>query len=181
MVTYISFFRGINVGGHNKVKMDELRKMFNALGMKNAATYIQSGNVIFKSDEADAEKLSKLIEDEFEKIFKFHSTVILRTLDELKNIAVKNPVKDLENKEMRLLLVMFLKNAPLPEKKKMLLENYKGPEEIHFKGREIYIYYAEGSGRSKLSNNFIESKLKAAASSRNWNTLLKLIDLGEKL
>ena len=177
MKTFIAFFKGINVGGNKSVKMDELKKLFDSMGLKDARTFIQSGNVIFKSDKKDEKKIAQKIEKEFEKKFGFSSSVIIRSDKDLAKIAGSCPIPNYEQKEFKWVMVNFLSEAPAAAEQKDLLENYKGPEEIYFKGKEMFIYYSEGSGRSKLNGTFIEKKLKITATSRNWNTVLKLLEL----
>jgi uncharacterized protein (DUF1697 family) len=177
MKTFIAFFKGINVGGNKSVKMDELKKLFESIGLQDARTFIQSGNVIFKSDEKNEKKIAEKIEKEFEKKFGFSSSVIIRSGKDLAKIAVSCPIPNYEQKEYKWLMVNFLSDTPAAEAQSNLLESYKGPEEIYFKGKEMFIYYSEGSGRSKLNGTFIEKKLKVTATSRNWNTVLKLAEL----
>src|SRR5215475_9060347 len=91
MTTFVSLFRGINVGGHRKVPMDELKDLHESLGFKNVLPYIQTGNVVFNSDDADVARLLRQIEDGFEKNFGFHVEVFIRTSAELRAIIENNP------------------------------------------------------------------------------------------
>jgi uncharacterized protein (DUF1697 family) len=177
MAAFVSLFRGINVGGHNKVRMNDLKDMHEALGLKDILCYIQSGNVVFKSDDADAAQLRKQIEDGFETKFGFRAEVIVRTLGELREIIEKNPFQGQQNKEPDRVVVMFLTAHPDDTAQEALLKTYVGPEEIFIINKELYIYYPDGIGRSKLSGSFIEKKLKTFGTARNWNTILKLQEL----
>ncbi len=177
MTAFLSLFRGINVGGNRKVKMDDLKAVHEALGLRDVLPYIQSGNVIFKSDDTDSAQLQKQIEDAFETKFGFHSEVIIRTSDELSAIIDKNPFQNQPDKETKWVAVMFLATLPDITAQEALLKAYIGPEEILFSGKEMYIYYPDGIGRSKLSHSFIEKKLKTGATARNWNTILKLQEM----
>ncbi len=180
MAVFISLFRGINVGGNHKVKMDNLKSLYASLGFRDIASYIQSGNLIFTADETDEEKLRQHIERAFEATFVFHSDVFIRTTDDLKSIIENNPFQNQPNKETKWIVVLFLATSPDEETQKVLQEAYTGPEEIFTKGRELYIYYSESIGTSKLTNKLIEKKLKQSGTARNWNTILQLQRLTER-
>ncbi|HKF37003.1 MAG TPA: DUF1697 domain-containing protein [Ktedonobacteraceae bacterium] len=174
MTAFVSLFRGINVGGHHHIRMDDLKEMHEALGFKDAFPYIQSGNVVFTSDDADAARLRGRIEDGFEKKFGFHVEVIVRTSAELREIIEQNPFQSHQSIESKWVVVMFLAARPDATAQEDLLKTYTGPEELFITGKEVYIYYPNGIGRSKLSNSFIEKKLKIVGTARNWNTILQL-------
>lgn len=177
MTAFVSLFRGINVGGHHKIRMDELKDMHESLGLRDVVTYIQSGNVVFKSDDADAIRLRKQIEEGVEKSFGFRAEVLVRTSAELKDIIDKNPFQGQQSKESKWVVVMFLATQPATTAQEDLLKTYVGPEELFIIGKELYIYYPDGIGRSKLSGSFIEKKLKTVGTARNWNTILRLQEL----
>ena len=174
MPAYVSLFRGINVGGHHQIKMAELKALHESLGLKNVLPYIQSGNVVFTSDDTDVTHLQKQIEASFEKRFGFHAEVFIRTSADLSEILQNNPFQGQDNKESKWTVVMFLASPPDATAQENLLKTYTGPEEILFIGKEMYIYYPEGQGRSKLSGTFIEKKLKTPGTARNLNTVLQL-------
>jgi uncharacterized protein (DUF1697 family) len=174
MTVFVSLFRGINVGGNRKIRMDELKALHESLGLQDAIPYIQSGNVVFHSDDADVARLRRHIEDGFEKQFGFHVEVIVRTPAELREIIDKNPFQGQESKESKWVVVMFLAARSDETAQEDLLKTCVGPEELFFAGKELYIYYTNGIGRSKLSNSFIEKKLKTVGTARNWNTVLQL-------
>jgi len=177
MTAFVSLFRGINVGGHHKIRMDELKDLHESLGLRDVLPYIQSGNVVFKSDDADLARLRKQIEDGFEKKFGFHVEIIVRTSAELRDIIDKNPFQSQQSKESKWVVVMFLAARPDNTAQEELLKTYVGPEELFIIGKELYIYYTHGIGRSKLSHSFIEKKLKTFGTARNWNTILQLQEL----
>jgi uncharacterized protein (DUF1697 family) len=177
MTAFVSLFRGINVGGHQTIRMEELRDLHESLGLKNVVTYIQSGNVVFTGAEADVARLRRLIEDGFEQKFGFHVEVIVRTSAELRAIIDKNPFQNQESKESKWIVVLFLAARPDDTAQEDLLKTYLGPEEIFIIGKEVHIYYPNGIGRSKLSHSFLEKKLKTFGTARNWNTILKLQEL----
>lgn len=174
MAVFVSLFRGINVGGNHKVSMAELKKVHESLGLKQVVPYIQSGNVVFHSDDGDVAQLQRQIETAFEAKFGFHSDVIIRTPAELTAIIEKNPFDGQDGREPRFLVVMFLAARPDDAAREALLNAYAGSEEIFFVGQEMYIYYPAGQGRSKLTGSLIERKLKTVGTARNWNTVLQL-------
>jgi uncharacterized protein (DUF1697 family) len=172
MTTFVSLFRGINVGGHKAIRMDELKELHESLGLKDVVTYIQSGNVVFTSDNADLAQLPGQIEDGFAQKFGFHVNVIVRTSAELRDIIANNPFQ--AKQESKWVVVLFLATRPDSTAQEDLQKTYVGPEELCIIGQEVYIYYPNGIGRSKLSHTFIEKKLKTNATGRNWNTILQL-------
>ena len=174
MTTFMSLFRGINVGGNHQIRMDELKVLHESLGLRDVATYIQSGNVVFTSDDADPAQLSRQIEDGFAQKFGFHVNVMVRTSAELRDIIENNPFQDQPMKESKWVVVMFLATRPDSGAQEDLQKTYSGPEELRMIGQEVYIYYPNGIGRSKLTNTFLEKKLKTAGTGRNWNTILQL-------
>src|SRR5262249_42229933 len=152
-------FRGINVGANHQVSMEVLKAVHDSLGLQDVLTYIRSGNVVFHSDEADVDGLRRHIEAGFEARSGFHSEVILRTSAELDAVIERNPFQGQPGKEPERVLVMFLAAHPDDAAQEALLQTSSGPEEIFFSGLEVYLYYPEGVGRSKLSGSFIEKKL----------------------
>ena len=112
MTAFVSLFRGINVGGHHKIRMDELKDLHESLGLKDVLPYIQSGNVVFKSDDADVTRLQEQIEDGFEKRFGFHVQALVRTSADLREIVDKNPFQGQPGKESKWVVVLFLAARP---------------------------------------------------------------------
>ena len=192
MTAFVSFFRGINVGGQHKVRMAELKELHESLGLKDVLTYIQSGNVVFSSGEEseageadveDVERLRRQIEDGFEQKFGFHSDVFVRSSAELEEIIENNPFHNQPDKAPGWIVVMFLGARPeeaAQKDLKDLLETYVGPEELFVIGKELHVYYANGIGRSKLMPGLLEKKLKTVGTARNWNTILKLQELMQR-
>ena len=174
MTTFVSLFRGINVGGHQTIGMDELKDLHVSLGLKDIVIYIRTGNVIFTSDEADLAQLTKQIENGFAKKFGFHVNVMVRTSAELQEIIANNPFQNQPMKESKWVVVLFLATHPDRTALEDLQKTYVGPEEFYLTGKELYIYYANGIGRSKLTLPLIEKKLKTHGTGRNWNTILQL-------
>lgn len=173
--------RGVNVGGHNCIKMETLRTMYELLGLRNAQTYVQSGNVVFRTSARDVAPLGKKIEARIEQTFGFRPGVILRTSAELRDVIRRNPFVSRRGIDPRKLLVTFLAVRPSPEARAKILSIQADPEELHVDGREVYAYYPNGFGRAKLSAALIERTLQTPGTGRNWNTVTKLLALAEKL
>ena len=172
--------RGVNVGGHNKIKMETLQALCVSLKLKNPQTFIQSGNVIFRTAENDLAKLAKRIGDAIEKKIGFRPEVILRTATELRNAIKRNPFAKRDGIEPGKLLVMFLAADPGKEALAKALAIATETEELHILGREVYIYFLNGQGRSKLPWPKIERALGTSATGRNWNSVTKMLAMAEK-
>lgn len=179
MAVFISMLRAINVGGHNKIKMDALRALYQSLGLKGVQSHLQSGNVIFSSQHSNSSRLAATIEEGIETAFGFRPRIILRTLPELKAAIARNPFTDGKERDPARLLVMFLLEAPSQEAKQLLQQLDTAPEELHITGPEVYLYYPAGAGQSKLTGALIEKKLKTLGTARNWNTVTKLVEIAE--
>ena len=180
MAVIISMLRGVNVGGHKMVKMDALCTLCGSLGLRDAETYVQSGNVIFRTDGRDLVRLCKRIENGIEKTFGFRSDVILRTPAELRDVIARNPFASRRGIEPKRLAVTFLASDPGQEARDKLLAIKAEPEEVRIDGRELYIYYPNGMGRPKMTWPIIERTLKTSGTSRNWNTVTKLLEIAER-
>jgi len=174
MARFVSLFRGINVGGNKPVRMDALKELHESQGLQRVETYIQSGNVVFTSEDAIPAQLSRQIEEAFEHKFGFLSKVMVRSADEFNMTIENNPFKDQPMKETKWVVAMFLASEPISTALEDIQKTYSGPEELHITGHEVYIYYPQGIGPSKLTNTFLEKKLKTMGTARNWNTVLRL-------
>lgn len=180
MNTYISILRGINVSGQKKILMADLKALYEELGFRDVVTYIQSGNVIFKTHfDASAGELAEIIDNGISGRYDFMVPVIVRTLAELKKAAELNPFLKEDNIDLEKLHVTFLANKPSEN----FLRNIKSynypPDRFSIIGREVYLHCPNKYGETKFSNKFFESKLKVIATTRNWNTVTKLIELAE--
>jgi uncharacterized protein (DUF1697 family) len=174
MTRCVSLFRGINVGGNQIVRMDALKELLESLDLRDIQTYIQSGNVVFTSDNQDVTQIQKHIEDGFAQTFGFPVKVMVRTQGEINTIIENNPFQNQPMKESKWVIVMFLASDPFSTALEDIRKTYAGPEELYINGQEVFIYYPEGMGRSKLSTAFLEKKLKTMGTARNWNTVLRL-------
>jgi uncharacterized protein (DUF1697 family) len=180
MQTYISLLRGINVSGQKQIKMTDLKGLYEQLGFSNVETYIQSGNVIFKTNETLTKtELESNIEKVIAQKYGFDVPVLILKLNDLK-LAFNGVPFTQENQFEDFTYITFLKNIPNTTNiEPILLKDYS-PERLVITNNIIYLYCPTGYGRTKLNNNFFESKLKVMATTRNYNTCLKLIELAEK-
>ncbi|MBA3349756.1 MAG: DUF1697 domain-containing protein [Actinobacteria bacterium] len=176
MTRYVALLRGINVGGKNKVPMPELRSLFVRLGHEDVATYVQSGNVIFNSRSSSPKKVMADVERGIAETFDLRVSVLLRSEREMEQIAARNPFIT-QGAELARLHAMFLGNAPAQEVIKTLDPDRSPPDKFEVIGREVYLLYPNGSGRSKLTIDYFEKKLGASATARNWNTVTKVLQL----
>jgi uncharacterized protein (DUF1697 family) len=176
----ISMLRGVNVGGHHKIKMEALRALYESLKFEDPRTYVQSGNVIFRSKEKNSAALAKKIQDAIERTFGFRPEVILRTTNELRKAIAANPFtgRDLEPGKI---LVTFLAGEAGPEARANLLRLKAHPEELHLKGRELYIYFPDGAGKSKLPWSQVEKLLLTTGTARNWNSVTKMLAMAVEM
>jgi len=158
--------------------MADLKALYEAQGFENITTYIQSGNVIFESNEMDQEGLKESIEKAIEEKYTFFVPVDIRTNQELKKIVQSCPYQEAQSEENGTkVLVTFLQSAASTQKEELLLAHVKSPERLTILGREVYLYCPNGYGKSKLTNTFIEHKLGISATTRNWKSVKKLHEL----
>jgi len=180
MPVLISLLRGVNLA-HRKVKMDDLRALYESLGFEAVQTYINSGNVLFRTAARDHVRLCKRIEDAIQGACGFRSNVILRTPSDLRGVIARNPFAARPGMDGSRLAIHFLAADPGAEARKQVLAIDAAPEELHIDGRELYIYYTNGMARPKLSLPALEKTLRTTGTSRNWNTVRKLLEMAEKL
>jgi uncharacterized protein (DUF1697 family) len=180
MPVLISMLRGVNLGSHNRIKMEALRAMYESLKLEEPRTYVQSGNVIFRTNEKDTAKLATKIQDAIEKTFKCRPEVILRTTDQLRRAVAATPFPKRRNLEPGKILVTFLRGAP-PEAHATLEGLKSHPEELHLIGRELYIYFPNGVGKSKLPWSSVEKLLKVTGTARNWNSVQAILQIAEEM
>jgi uncharacterized protein (DUF1697 family) len=177
----ISMLRGVNVGGHNKIKMEALRALYESLKLRDAQTYVQSGNVIFRSEEKDLASVSRKIESGIEQRFGCRPQVIIRTASDLRGVIAKNPFAARRGIDPSKLLVTFLASDPGPEAREKALAIKTEPEELRIDDREVYIYFPNGMARPKMRWPLIEKTLKTSGTGRNWNTVTKLLEIATTL
>ena len=177
MNQYIALLRGINVNGHKKIIMTELKAHCQKIGFQNVSTYIQSGNIIFTSDK-NKDCLSKLLKDKIKQEYAFDVPVFIMSREALATAFQSNPFEHIDiasagNK----VLISFLHKRP-DESKTVLLHNFLKPsEKLVIKENYVYLHCPLGQGKSRLSNNFIENKLAVSSTTRNLKTIAKLLAL----
>jgi len=181
MPVLISMLRGVNVGPHNRIKMDALRALYESLKLKDPRTYVQSGNVIFRTSEKNHAQLAKKIQAAIQKTLGYSPAVIVRTTDEMRKVVADSPFKHRKNLEPGKILVTFLDATPLDGAQAALdaFKNY--PEELHLEGRELYIYFPNGAGRSRLPWSSVEKLFKVNGTARNWNSVTKMLEIAEEM
>ena len=179
MQTLLALFRAVNVGARS-ASMAELRALFEAMGFAGAKTLLQTGNVVFAADAAPA-SLERRIEAAFQERFGFASDVMVRTAAEWSAALRANPFPDAARDDPSHLLLMPLKAAPTAEAAAGFLDDWAGPETGAVRGRDAFLVYPEGIGRSKLTIAVIERRLGTRGTGRNWNTALKLGALASQM
>jgi uncharacterized protein (DUF1697 family) len=171
----IAFLRGINVGGHRKISMSELRDALTAAGYGDVRTLLQSGNVVLTSRLSPA-KLERALEQVLADRFGSDARVLVRTRDELADVIARDPLAGIADNPSRH-LVVFLSAEPAPEVLRALEALQLEPERFVASGREIYAWHPDGLNRSKLAPLLVDRRLGVTATGRNWNTVCKLLEL----
>ena len=166
--------------GHNSIKMAELSLIYKQVGFKENKTYIQSGNVVFKSGPAISEKeMSGKIERAIFEKYGYNVPVMIRNIDEVKILFSTNPFLEIENFDPSKMAVVFLHEIVTDiQLEKMRNINYP-PDKYQIAGREIFIYCPNGFGRTKLYTNFFEAKMGVTGTARNWKTITSILSLAE--
>ena len=181
MPVLICFLRGINVGGHAIIKMDALRALLLSLKFEEPQTYVQSGNVIFKTSERDLGLLTARIKQAIEKKFACSPGVVLRTVADLRAVVSNNPFAKRTNIEPAKLHAFFLAARPAKSAAENLRQLAIQPEELHLIGRELFIYFPDGAGKSKLPWARVDKALQTQGTGRNWNSVTKILEMAERL
>jgi uncharacterized protein (DUF1697 family) len=177
--TQIALLRAINLAGRNLVAMADLRRCLAECGMIEPRTLLQSGNAIFRSRTAPAAVESRL-ESEARSRWSLAIEVMVRTSAEWAAVIDGNPFPKEARNDPSHLLVMFLKSAPGAAAVRGLQQQIKDRELVHAVGRELFVTYPDGVGRSRLSANVIEKALGTRGTARNWNTVVKIQALAEQ-
>ncbi|BBH20473.1 hypothetical protein Back11_18180 [Paenibacillus baekrokdamisoli] len=178
MAIYIALLRGINVGGKKKIKMSELKTALQTMGLARVQTYIQSGNVLFESDEGPASLRSR-IEQEILSVFDMSVTVILRSAEEFEAIIANDPYADVSLSEGESIHISVLLEAPSQEEINVLARYSDEKDEFHIHGSEMYFYFRQSVLDSQLAKNL--QKLGGTGTSRNRSTIIKLAALAASM
>ena len=181
MSVVIAMLRGVNIVGKRQVKMETLRALCASLKCSDVATHLQSGNVVFRTRTRDLEALRLQMQKEMAASFGFDVPTVFRTVEDLRRVVTYNPFPERIPAEASKVLVTFLYDDPGDERRKALRAMTIEPEEVRVEGRELYIYYPLGQGLSKLRMGPIEKALGTSGTGRNWNTVLKLLEIGAGL
>jgi uncharacterized protein (DUF1697 family) len=179
MGKFIALLRGINVSGQKKIKMPDLKILFENLSFKKVETYIQSGNVLFFSDSNNKKTIREKIERKIKDQFGYQVQVIIKTPDELSYVRNKNPFLQDKRKDVERIYFTFLSEKPSAANIKKLKEVDYLPEEYIIDGDIVYLFSPNGYGKAKMNNNFFEKKLNVSATTRNFKTVQTLFTLSE--
>ena len=180
MPAYITLIRGINVGGKS-MPMAALREMLAGLGYKDAQTYIQSGNAVFAAAAKDGGKIARSIEATIAKTFGYEAAVIVRGLEEWRDLLKTNPYAKRKLADGERLFVTFLEEAPAKAAAAKLEAIQDPKDEVKVRGNEAFLLIRGSYGESNLSNAFVEKVLGVRATTRNMPTTLKLLEMAEAL
>lgn len=181
MIKYVAFLRGINVGGNKLIKMADLREVFERLGFKNVSTYIQSGNVIFDAKDTDADTIVGKIEKKIFQSLGHQVTVIIRTAAELKEALKSDPFKRIKPGEDVVRFVTFMSAEPIKQPRLPLLIAKENVEILAIKNRVAFLVCRrKQNGTFGFPNAFFEKELGVSATTRNWATVNKVLELAKK-
>jgi uncharacterized protein (DUF1697 family) len=178
MARQIALLRGINIGPNKRIAMPELRELLTGHGYGDVKTYVQSGNVVLTSKLSPA-KLEAKLEQHIADDLGLDVKVVARTRDELADVIARDPLGDVADNPKRY-QVTFLSGELDPERAAELEKLYVEPESVVVSGREVYAWHPDGVGRSELAKMLGSKKLGVTATSRNWNTVLKLLELADE-
>ncbi|WP_332698112.1 DUF1697 domain-containing protein [Bosea sp. (in: a-proteobacteria)] len=181
MAVLIALLRAVNVGGASSLKMEALRALCPALGFRHARTLVQSGNLVCAHDGSDTDAAARQLEEAVAGITDYRPRVIGRSLPEWQRIIADNPLPVGTERAPAKVLVMALAEEPGAGALERLLARHDGPEEIALIGRNLYLHYPDGIGRSKLTNALIERQLGVPGTARNWNTVEKLAQIAREI
>jgi uncharacterized protein (DUF1697 family) len=176
--THVALLRGINVGGKNKLPMSVLAEIFVTAGCGDVKTFIQSGNVLFRTTAKLSSGVAAKVTAGITERFGYQIPVILRTLDQLRETTMNNPFLK-AGAELDALYVVFLAAQPAAASIAALDPNRSPGDTFQVRGQEIYLHLPNGVANSKLTNAYFDSKLKTVSTGRNWRTVTKLLDLME--
>ncbi len=179
MARQIALLRGLNVGGHRKVPMAELRDLMVRLGHQDVRTYVQSGNAVFTGPDDPRAETARQLETELEAAFGFAVSVMVRSRDEIADVIDANPLRSVATDPARH-LVLFLDEPVDRDRLAGLSPADYEPEAFHVRGREVFLWAPEGVSNSRLAKDLSEKRLGATATARNWRTVEKLLEMADE-
>ena len=180
MFNHLALLRGINVSGHNMMKMDALKSMLEKAGFQNVETYIQSGNVFVDTEEENAASVGFKIKQEIFREFGHEVPAVVINQEDLNSCFKNNPFLKEKDVDTKKLYVAFLSNTLRSESINDLKISQFKPDEAIIDGNKIFIKYAVGAGKTRLDQKYIEKKLNLTATIRNWNTVTQLLKMYEE-
>jgi len=180
MTTHLALLRGINVSGHNMIKMEALKTTLEAIGFQNVHTYIQSGNVFVDTEEENASAVGFKIKQEIFKVFGHEVPVVVINKNDLEACFKNNPYFKEKEMDIKKLYVAFVSTTLKSENINDLKVSQFKPDEASIDGNKIYIKYAVGAGKTRFDQKYIEKKLNVIATIRNWNTVTQLLKIYEE-
>lgn len=180
MTTHLALLRGINVSGHNMIKMDALKTTLEAIGFQNVQTYIQSGNVFVDTNEENPAKVGFQIKQEIFKVFGHEVPIVVITKSDLENSFKNNIFLKETDVDTKKLYVAFVSIALRSDNINDLKMSQVKPDEAHIDESRIYIKYSVGAGKTRFDQKYIEKKLNVTATIRNWNTVTQLLKIFEE-
>ena len=180
MTTHLALLRGINVSGHNMIKMEALKSCLYAIGFQNVVTYIQSGNVFVDSGEENAPKVGFLIKQEIFKVFGHEVPVIVICKTDLQACLTNNAFLKEKEVDTKKLYVAFISTALRADSINDLRISQFKPDEARIDENRIFIKYAVGAGKTRFDQKYIEKKLNVSATIRNWNSVTTLLKMYEE-
>jgi len=178
--TYISILRGVNLGGINSLKMAALKDLLLQKGFGDVETYIQSGNVVYRFPEIIPEMLSQRIREALHSAFGLEVPVITLSLPQLETVVENNPFLKEAHVDTAFLHVTFLDGEPHAAGIEKLKSGAYEPDAFEVLNKAVYLHCPKGYGNTKLSNKFLETKLKVAATTRNWKTTVTLLEMARR-
>ncbi len=167
--------------GHNKIKMTDLSALYFKLGIADAETYIQSGNVIFSEiGSIPPSALSVNLEQAILERFNYIVPVMVRTREEMNNLFFTNPFLGEKDFDPSKMAVIFLHDEPSATQIQKVANVDYPPDKFIIAGRDIFIYCPNGFGRTKLYTNYFENKMGVSGTARNWKTIITILDIAKK-
>jgi uncharacterized protein (DUF1697 family) len=180
MTTHLALLRGINVSGHNMIKMDALKTTLEAIGFQNVQTYIQSGNVFVDTEEENAASVGFQIKQEIFKAFGHEVPIVVIGKADLEACFKNNPFLKEKEVDTKKLYVAFVSTTLRSDSINDLKISQFKPDEASIDGSRIFIKYAVGAGKTRFDQKYIEKKLSVTATIRNWNTVTQLLKMYEE-
>ena len=174
MPTRIALLRAINVAGHQKIAMTDLRGLLEDLDFSDVRSVLQTGNLIFSTRSSSTVALERQLEAEAEKRLGLGTDFIVRSDKQWSRVVADNPFPAEAERAPSHLLVQFLKKTPVTGGVEALQAAIRGPEIVRLVGKQLYVVFPEGVGKSKLTTKLVERNLGVVGTARNWNTVLKI-------